>query len=104
MPTKTKPQDILDRISWVKELPEGGGSWGMGITGTAEALAREVVDLEKTKANIAEDINKRLRVLRTLPGRADREAPMMYSEDDVSLAKMSVSEAVQVDVEPPAEE
>jgi len=90
MPSKTKPQDILDRISWVKNLPDGGGSWGQGITGTGEATAREVADLEKTKANIQEQINKRLRVMRALPGRAEREAPLMYDDKAVAKAQAEV--------------
>lgn len=90
MPTKTNPQDILDKISWVKNLPDGGGSWGMGLTGTAESVAREISDLEKTKANIQADINKRLRVMRALPGRAEREAPLMYEDKAVKKAKAEV--------------
>jgi len=87
MPAKTNPQDILDRIEWVKSLPDQGGSWGMGLIGTAEAVAREVADLEKTKANIEEQIRKRLRVLRAVPGRADRESLLMYSDKEVDAAK-----------------
>lgn len=90
MPSKTNPQDILDQIVWVKNLPEGGGSWGQGLTGTAEAVAREVSDLEKTKANIEGEIRKRLRVMRALPGRAEREAPLMYDEKAVKKAKAEV--------------
>lgn len=90
MPSKTNPQDILDKLTWVKNLPDGGGSWGQGLTGTAEAVAREVADLEKTKANIQADINKRLRVMRALPGRAEREAPLMYEDKVVELAKSEV--------------
>ena len=90
MPTKTKPQDIIDRIAWVKNLPDGGGSWGQGLTGTAEAVAREVADLEKTKANLEGEIRKRLRVMRALPGRAEREAPLMYEEPVVAKAQAEV--------------
>jgi len=90
MPTRTNPQDILDNIFWVKNLPDGGGSWGQGLTGTAEAVSREVSDLEKTKANIEGEIRKRLRVMRALPGRAEREAPLMYDDEVVAKAKAGV--------------
>lgn len=90
MPSKTKPQDIIDKIEWVRNLPDGGGSWGQGLTGTAEAVAREVDDLEKTRANLDEQIRKRLRVMRAIPGRAEREAPLMYGDIDITKAHSEV--------------
>lgn len=87
MPTRTNPQDILNKLDWVKNLPGEGGSWGKGLTETAEAVALEVLDLEKQKEDIEEQIRKRLRVMRAMPGRADREAPLMFSEAEVKDAK-----------------
>jgi hypothetical protein len=92
MPAKTKPQDIIDKISWIEKLPDGGASWGQGLTMTAAAVAREIEDLEKTKANIEEQIRKRLRVMRAIPGRAEREAPLMYSDEIIDEARSQVIE------------
>ncbi|MBW2170114.1 MAG: hypothetical protein JRG69_12815 [Deltaproteobacteria bacterium] len=86
MPSKTNPQDILDKILWVRTLPDGGGSWGMGLTGTAEAVAREISDLKKTRESLDEQIRKRLRVMRAIPGRAEREAPLMYEDEAIKEA------------------
>lgn len=90
MPSKTNPKDILDKIIWVKSLPDGGGSWGKGLTGTAEAVVREIADLEKTRASLDEQIRKRLRVLRAIPGRAEREAPLMYEDKAIEEAHSDV--------------
>ena len=87
MPTRTKPEDILTRVEWVERLPEGGGSWGKALVSTAQAVAQEVTDLEKSKADIEEQIRRRLRVMRALPGRADREAPLMYADEEVKAAQ-----------------
>ncbi len=87
MPTRTKPEDILNKLEWVKKLPEEGGSWGKGLVETAQAVADEVFELEKNKIAIEEQIRKRLRVMRAMPARAEREAPLMFSDQEVEEAQ-----------------
>lgn len=87
MPAKTNVQDILDRLQWVKELPDSGGAWGRGIISTAESVSAEVAELEQQRASIAEKIKDRTSLLRMLPGRADREVLLMFSNEVVQAAK-----------------
>lgn len=87
MPAKTNVQDILDRLAWVRNLPDSGGAWGQGILGTAESVSSEVTELEQQRAVIVEKIKDRTSLLRTLPGRADREVLLMFSNEAVQAAK-----------------
>jgi len=90
MPTRTKPEDILEKVEWVKRLPDNGGLWGKGLIETAQAVADEIFHLEKKKAEIEEQIRKRLRVMRAMPARAEREAPLLYSDFEVEKAHTPV--------------
>lgn len=75
MPAKTNVQDILDKMEWVKRLPDQGGAWGRGLLSTAQSIAQEVAELEQQRLHIGEQIRDRTALLRMLPGRADRESP-----------------------------
>lgn len=89
MPKGRSPQDILDELSWVNNLTET--SWSQGILDTATDLKLEIEKLGEEKKRLNEEIDqkmrKRLKVLRALPGRANREADLLYTEEQVVAAK-----------------
>ena len=85
MPKGTNPDEILERIDWVRKLPES--LWSRGIIDLAESIGIELEDLEKEKAVLDEKIKARLKVLRLIPARADRESKLMYDMSDVAKAK-----------------
>lgn len=88
MPKGTTPEEILailDKIEWVRRLPES--AWSHGIVDPAESLGIELEDLAKEKVALDEKIRARLKVLRLIPARAEREASLMYDASDVAKAK-----------------
>lgn len=87
MPKKMKPEEVLKKMEWLESLPDSGGSWGRGLIETGHSIVAEVEKLEQEKKGIAKQIGDRMRVLRALPGRAAREAPLMYDSGTVELAR-----------------
>jgi len=89
MPKGRTPQDILDEISWLRNLEET--SWSQGILDTADDLTREVGELEEQQKQLVADLkqkrSKRLKVLRSIPGRAAREVEFIYTEEQIATAK-----------------
>ena len=85
MPRGTTPEEILERLEWVKHLPES--AWSSGIIDPAESLCSELDELSKEKIMLDEKIRARLKVLRLIPARAEREAKLMYDASDVAKAK-----------------
>jgi hypothetical protein len=85
MPKGTSPDEILEKVEWVRRLPET--AWSRGILETADSVGIELEDLAKEKAELDEKIRSRLKVMRLIPARADREAKLMYDASDVAKAK-----------------
>lgn len=88
MPKKTSHEDILEileKIDWVRRLPET--AWSRGIIDTAESVAVELDDLEREKAVIVEKFRSRLRVMKLIPARVRRESKLMYDADDIAEAQ-----------------
>ena len=85
MPKGTNPDEILERIAWVHKLPES--AWSRGITDLADSVGSELEDLEAEKAVLDAKVRARLKVLRLIPARAEREAKLMYDASDVATAK-----------------
>lgn len=85
MPKVTTPGEILAKIDWVRQLPES--AWSRGIIDTAESVSIELDELVEQKAALDGKIRARLKVLRLIPARADREARLMYDASDVAKAK-----------------
>ena len=81
--------DVLSKIDWVKRLPVTG--WSTSIIESADSISSEINELLKQKMTIDEKIRSRFRVLRSIPGRATREAELMYSLDDIIDAKKEVT-------------
>ena len=85
MPKGTSPDDILAKLEWVYKLPES--AWSRGIIELADSVGIELEDLEKEKVALDAKIKARLKVMRLIPARADREAKLMYDASDVAKAK-----------------
>ena len=89
MPKTRSPQDIIDSLFWVNHLSET--PWSRGILDTAVELKQEIEGLEEERCKkldeIAAEILKRMKVLRAMPARAEREAVLLYDEKQVSVAK-----------------
>jgi hypothetical protein len=95
MPKGRTPQDIIDNLFWLNSLPET--PWSRGILDTAADLKREIAELEEERKKVVEDIDgkikNRMRVMRALPGRAEREASLIYPDGDVEAARTKVDAA-----------
>jgi len=88
MPKGMTTQEVQERLEWLKHMPESGRDWGQGVLKTAEGLTKEIELLEKQRGEIAEEIRKRYRLLRSLPARADREVLLMgFTDRNVEKAK-----------------
>ena len=85
MPKGTTPDEILAKIDWVHRLPDS--AWSRGIIDLADSVGIELEDLEKEKVALDAKIKARLKVLRLIPARAEREAKLMYDASDVAKAK-----------------
>lgn len=91
MARKVTPQEFLDKTEFIKHLPDGGGSWGKGVTMTLADQAREIARLEKTQAGIKAQIRDRLKLMRTTADRAEREAELVgYTKDQITEAQVEV--------------
>jgi len=90
MSKRTSPQEILDNIEWVRLLPDS--AWSHGICSTADSLVDEISELERERKILNEKIRSRLKVLRLIPSRAEREANLMHEKEDVEAAKKSVDQ------------
>lgn len=89
MPKARTPQDILDSLFWLNKLKET--PWCSGVLDTATDLNREIGELEEERKMVVDEIDgkikNRMRVLRALPGRAEREASLIYTDEQVKAAK-----------------
>jgi len=85
MPKGTTPDEILEKLAWVHKLP--ASAWSRGIIDLADSVGIELEELENQKAELDAKIKSRLKVLRLIPARADREARLMYDMSDVAKAK-----------------
>jgi hypothetical protein len=85
MPKGQTPQEILAAIDWVRLLPDS--AWGQGMASTADALVKELDDLARERDAIKEKIKSRMRLLRLIPGRAEREALWVHDKNIVEEAK-----------------
>ena len=94
MPRGRTPQDVLDELNWLGELHET--SWRQGVIDTAEDLKREIESLQEERktrvTEIDEKVRKRMKLLRALPGRAEREAELVYTEKQIEAAKNGTSD------------
>lgn len=92
MPRGRTPQDVLNELKWVGELDET--PWSKGVFETAEDLKREIGDLQEERktlvTEIDEKVRKRMKLLRALPSRAEREAELVYTEEQIEAAKNGV--------------
>jgi len=97
MPKTRTPQDILDSIFWLNKLADT--PWNKGILDTAVDLKREIDELEAERKKVADEIDgkirKRMKVLRALPGRAEREASLIYTDEQVRGAKKTTEEIAE---------
>ena len=84
---KETPMSAMEQLAWLTELPEQGGSWGLGITATVEAFEDELTRLEAQKVSIEDQIKVRKRLVKQALKRADKEAPALFGEKVVSKAK-----------------
>lgn len=80
-------QSAREQLAWINNLPEGGGSWGLGITATVEAFEDELVRLEAQKATIDAQIKARKKLVKAAVKRASKEAPSLYTQEVVDKAK-----------------
>lgn len=89
MPKTRSPQDIIDSLLWVTHLSPT--PWSRGILDTAGELQQEIEGLEEERrkrlGEIAAEILRRMKVLRAMPARAEREAVLIYDEKQVKGAK-----------------
>ena len=84
MPRGTTPEEVLSRVGWVRLLPDS--AWAHGICDTADSLVAELTDLEQERKVIDDKIKSRLKVLRLIPARAEREAGLMHDKAEVEEA------------------
>ena len=87
-------QTTREQLAWINNLPEGGGSWGLGITATVEAFEEELVRLEAQKVAIDIQIKARKKLAKAAVRRASKEAPQLFGEKVVSKAKAKVAEDI----------
>jgi len=96
MARKVTPQEFLDKIAFIKHLPDEGGSWGRGVTMTLADQAREIERLEKTAEGIKSQIRDRVQLMRGIASRAEREAELSgYTKKQVEEAQVEVEVLVQ---------
>lgn len=86
MTKETKPTAI-EQVAWTEGLPEGGGAWGKALRSTAEQMEHELADLEKLKAEVTQKVVGRKKILSETVKRANKEAPMLYSNKAIEAAR-----------------
>jgi hypothetical protein len=90
-------QSVVEQLAWIGKLPEGGGSWGFGIVETAKSIEAEVVRLEEQDDTITGHIAARKKLLRQTVKRADKEAPLLHTSDQIESAKAESGVVIDVD-------
>ncbi len=88
-----------EQVAWTEDLPEGGGAWGKSIRSTAEQMERELIDLEKLKAEVTEKVAGRKKILTETTKRADKEAKLLYSNKAIEAAHANRGSRPQVKAE-----
>ena len=74
------------QVSWIKNLPDEGGAWGIGITETVSGIESELHQLEASVAVAVEQIRSRKKLLAQTVRRAAKEAPLLYSDKELTDA------------------
>jgi len=91
MARKVTAQEFLDKIAFIKHLPDQGGSWGRGVLVTLDDQAKEIRRLEDSLQGIKDQIRDRLRLMRGTANRAPREAELVgYSKEQINEAQVEV--------------
>lgn len=80
-------ETATEQVAWTCALPEGGGAWGKSIRSTAEQMERELLHLEKLRAEVSEKVLGRRKVLKETVRRANKEAKLLYSAKAVNAAQ-----------------
>jgi hypothetical protein len=79
------PEEIASQLNWVSRLPDT--AWSRSMLEMADALVEELGELKEQRAVLSDKMKARMRVLRQMRARAEREAPLMYEADVVAKAQ-----------------
>lgn len=82
-----KTQKALEDLAWVEHLPDTNIEWSKGILDTAWKIDAELAIAEEEKAKVDKRIKGLRKMLLSLPSRANREALLLYSEEEIVAAK-----------------
>lgn len=91
--TKKTAADQAAEVSWIKDLPGGGGDWGKGVTGVVNAAAAELDSLEGQIAQLQTTATHRRKLLNETVKRAEKEGPLMFTDRQIAAAKNPVTKA-----------
>lgn len=102
MPKKSEKKSALSILGWIDGLPEGGGTWGKGITETvtafeveAEAADKEIEGLDAQVKALREKAAQRRAMALQTARRAEREAVKLYTADQLKSAGYPAKEPAQ---------
>lgn len=91
MARKVTPQEFLDKVAFIKHLPEEGGSWGRGITMTLDDQAKAIRRLENARTGLDVQIKDRLSLMRKMARRVEGEATLVgYTKEQVQEAQVEI--------------
>lgn len=93
---RKSPQDFLDQIAFIAELPDSGGSWGQGVTMTLRDQVKEVGKLEEHLDALKIQIKDRVKLMRQMAGSAERNAQLSgFTQDQIDEAKIDAKIAAE---------
>lgn len=93
MSKKKERKPALDRMAWITKLPDAGGAWGNGALQQVNALEteatkfdREADEYEVAAKEARTKANDRRSLADQTARRAEREAPKLYSAEQIKAA------------------